>query len=148
MVAPAGALELVVITPACADVTNKIAASPIQITAQFLLIVFLCTPEPAMNVSDGCRFVPEISANGDLFVAHELLHALAIDLGHVNRAVFAEGDAVRHEEIAGLGAALPPGFDFLSYGGEVEDAVRTAVGDEDFVRLGKEQPERGEAAEL
>jgi hypothetical protein len=44
IVAPAGALELVVINPACADMASDITVSPIPKTAHFLFIVVLSTP--------------------------------------------------------------------------------------------------------
>jgi hypothetical protein len=58
MVVPIGALELVVITPACADLASEITATPIPIVSHCLLIVSLHSQSPQWiltTIADLCQ---------------------------------------------------------------------------------------------
>src|SRR5688572_30842988 len=46
--------------------------------------------------------------------AHKLLHALPVHLGHVNGSLRIHADAVRQDELAGVGAFFSPAFERLA----------------------------------
>ena len=76
------------------------------------------------------------------FFCRELLHALAIDLGHVNVAVRVEAGGVRQEELPGFGPLLAPMGQGFPLGIQDGDAIGPAIGDEEAAVPGQAEPKR------